>query len=213
MEPMYFTDYVEIGQIESDGEMAMKFNNKCVSLISHSFKVVWVGVLLKNGLVHTGAGIHGDIKVTFKNGATKTYQYMVMHIATATEDMKLKICFSFGDYYYDIYHGLADAYHTKFITNLELNTGEKKSFIPVVAGETWKSDRFTVCNVIQKMGHFFEVEGHLSLDFSISMYYYFAGKGKETWKDVVDQFSGKIYSKDYASLYSLKEKLDSIKET
>uniref|UniRef100_A0A1X7VKM8 Uncharacterized protein n=1 Tax=Amphimedon queenslandica TaxID=400682 RepID=A0A1X7VKM8_AMPQE len=198
--PLYFTDYVDkIGQVESDGKVAMKFKNKCI-VFSCPFKVVWVGVLLKNGLVHTGAGIHSDIVVTFENGTSKKYQYMVLHAAT-DEAMKSKVYASFGDYYYDIYHGLADAFSTKFDYN---------SFVPVIAGDTWKTNKCDAEGISSLVKHFLEVEleGLGGIHFSVSMYLCFAGKDMGKWKEIVNK---NIHDGDYKSLLHLKKELDAIK--
>ena len=202
--PLYFSDYVdEIGQVEVDGEVAIKFKNKHVAF-SCPFKVVWVGVLLKNGLAHTGVGIHSDVVVTFENGSSKTYQYMVLHTAT-DEAMKLKVYASFGDYYYDIYHGLADAFNTKFDYN---------SFVPVIAGDLWKTNRCVAESISSLIKHFLgvELEGLGGIHFSVSMYLYFAGKDKEKWKEIVNKFSNNIRDEDYKSLlHNLKKELDAIR--
>ena len=202
--PLYFSDYVdEIGQVEVDGEVAIKFKNKHVAF-SCPFKVVWVGVLLKNGLAHTGVGIHSDVVVTFENGSSKKYQYMVLHTAT-DEAMKLKVYASFGDYYYDIYHGLADAFNTKFDYN---------SFVPVIAGDLWKTNRCVAEGISSLIKHFLgvELEGLGGIHFSVSMYLYFAGKDKEKWKEIVNKFSHNIRDEDYKSLlHNLKKELDAIR--
>ena len=201
------------GQFEADGIMAAKFNGKRVSIPRPS-RIIWIGVLLKvpqekSNYIHTGIGLHNDITVKFRNGTTRQYEYCVMH-GGAGDNKKYKIYLSFANYLYDIYEDLARVFET------EINY----SFTPVVAGDSWTTNRFAG-DVIRKMESFvgltFNMSGSLGygetncVHFSVVMFLFFAGKDENKWKEIVGKFSSNIRNKEYTSLLrNLQEELNRI---
>ena len=197
------------GQFEADGIMAAKFNGKRVSIPRPS-RIIWIGVLLeKKNWIHTGIGLHNDITVKFRNGTTRQYEYCVMH-GVADENDKYKIYLSFANDLTDIYEDLARAFKTSI----------NYSFTPVVAGDSWTTNRFAG-DVIRKMESFvgltFNMSGSLGygetncVHFSVVMFLFFAGKDENKWKEIVGKFSSNIRNKEYTSLLrNLQRELDRI---
>ena len=196
------------GQVEADGIMAVKIGNKRVSVSSPS-KVFWVGVLLKkNGWIHTGVGLHNDIKVEFGNGTSKNYQYLVAH-GTAGDDKIFRVNLSFANNLSAIYDSLAEAFDTEV----------DYSFSPVFAGDSWKTNRFAN-DVVTKMDYFLGRKfnmGSPSADdtncvhFSVSMYLHFAFEGESKLKEILYKVARDIQDKNYQSLLNkLKVELNKI---
>uniref|UniRef100_A0A1X7VM19 Uncharacterized protein n=1 Tax=Amphimedon queenslandica TaxID=400682 RepID=A0A1X7VM19_AMPQE len=192
------------GQFEADGIMAAKFNGKRVSVPRPS-KIIWIGVLLeKNDWIHTGIGFHNDITLKFNNGKTKQYKYCVMH-GVADDDEKYRIYLSFANDLTDIYEDMATAFGTRI----------NYSFSPVVAGDTWTTNRFAG-DVIRKMESFigltFKMAAPLHygqtncVHFSVVMFLYFAAEDESKWKEIVGKFHSNIRNKDYTSLLSNLQK-------
>ena len=197
------------GQIEADGKMAVKFDDKRVS-VPHPSKIFWVGVLLeRNNWIHTGIGIHNDITVKFNDGRTREYNYLVAH-GVADSNQRFQVYLSFANDLYTIYRSLAKAFKT------EVNW----SFSPVLAGDRWTTNRFAA-DVVSKMEQYIGLVFNMKhpgrgetncVHFSAAMYLFFASKDESVLGEIFHKLSGDIRDKSYRSfLDKLQNELDKIK--
>jgi len=140
------------GDVKAIGEMAVRIKNTKVSVPRPS-KVFWVGVLLKKeGWIHTAVGLHNDITVSFGDGTTKKYEYVVAHGIPRSGDNKFRVYLSFANDLPSIHDCLAKP----------LKTEVNRSFSPVFAGDSWWTTKRIAKDVVT------HIEKFLGLKFNMS---------------------------------------------